>query len=510
MKQNQEIFSSVVTIDPYLKSYFSNISGQLVKEDVLQYSKKQYAISFLDTKSFINTIVSVSKNIPQEDLHDVIENKIYEELALDMAIAYQTNYIEIHNRIDENNRFFHVFVVDPLTVENDFKPIIEQIKYIDYIIPYPLLIKSLYSKEIIDDLGVNCFVSFTVNDASLTIYNEQQFLYTKSIDFSLTKLHASFCELLGEQISFDAFVDILSTEGLSTANLDHQKYLMKIFSDAFLHINDVITYAKRAFQINKIDILYVGCDTIDILGLDEFAETYLSVTAYDFSFDYGFTNQEQRVSHTHALMQLYATVSTDERYECNFSTYHRPPPFIKRQSGQLILLVAASLILAFIYPLTNWTMTYISDLQYNHLKTEYNQVHNTKIRRQATIFLKNKERKRLTALANQEISNYNTTKNTLIKIHNVKVNYSMKAKDLAHLTKTLNKFSVNLKEIQYKQKKNQHYFILTLASNDNKRITELVKYLTKKDAKIYAFSLKSINYNKKDKTYISKLKAVLL
>jgi len=510
VKQNQEIFSSVVSIDPYLQSYFKNISGQLVKEDILQYSKKQYAISFLDTKSFINTIVSVSKNIPQEDLHDVIENKAYEELALDMAIAYQTNYIEIHNRIDENNRFFHVFVVDPLILENDFKPIVDQIKYIDYITPYPLLLKSLYSKEIIDDLGVHCFISFAKDDASLTIYQEQQYLYTKSLNFSLTKLHESFCELLGEQISMDAFMDILSIEGMATGNIDHQKYLIQIFSDAFLHVNDVITYAKRAFQIDKIDTLYVGCDTIDIPGLDEYAQTYLSITTYDFSFDCGFTNQEQYISQTHALMQLYTTIPTDERYECNFSTYHRPPPFVQRQSGKLILLIAASLIIAFIYPVTNWTLTYIANLKYNHLYTQYNQIHNTKIRRQATIFLKNKERKRLVALANQEIRNYNTTKNTLIKIHNIKVNYSMKAKDLVYLTKKLNQFHVQLEEIGYKQKNNQHYFILTLISNHNKNITELVKYLTKVDTGIYAFSLKDISYNAKKETYVSKLKAVLL
>jgi len=104
-----------------------------------------------------------------------------------------------------------------------------------------------------------------------------------------------------------------------------------------------------------------------------------------------------------------------------------------------------------------------------------------------------KERKRLVALANQEIRNYNTTKNTLIKIHNIKVNYSMKAKDLVYLTKKLNQFHVQLEEIGYKQKNNQHYFILTLISNHNKNITELVKYLTKVDATTQKKKLMSAN-----------------
>ncbi len=510
MQKDKTTFSSVISVDPYRKSFIEGVSGNLYKQKELTYSKKRYVIAYLNTKAFISAIITVSKNIPDEDLQDVIENKIYEELALDMAIAYQTNYIEIINKADENNRFFHVFVVDPLTLDDDFRSIIKEIKYIDQIVPLPILLKSLYTREIIDDLGVHCFIFFQKDDTFLTIYNEQEFLYTKSLNFSLTKIHENFCELLGEQIPFDTFIEILSSEGLATNNLEHQKYLIKLFSDIFLHVNDILTYVKRVFQIEKIDTIYIGSDITKISGLDEYAQTYLSINAYDFDFDYGFTSDIQHVSQIHSLMQLYAGLSGEERYECNFSKYLRPPPFAKRQSGKLILVTAASLIIALIYPITNWSLTYVENMRYSLLNTQYTKVNNIKMTREATLYLKRKNEKRIFALEKNELNNYNNTKNTLVEIHNIKVNYAMKAKRIAYLTKALNKYGVQLKKIDYTQKNKQHYFTLTLLARHNKTITDLIKYLTKTDAKIYAFSLKNIIYNDKKKHYVSKLKVTLL
>lgn len=510
MQQNVETFSSVISLDPYQNTHIVGASGHLKEENTLEFSKKQYVVSYVGTKGFISTTVSISKNIPDEDLKDVIENKVYEDLALDMAIAYHTNYIEMHNRVDENNRFFQVFVVDPLTLENDFKPVVEELKYIDQIIPLPLLIKSLYAKEIIDDTGLHCFIYFQQDDAFLTIYNECEFIYTKSLNFSLTTLHEDFCALLGEQISFSAFVDILSSEGLATSNVEHQKYLIKLFSDAFLHINDILTYVKRAFQLDIIDTIYIGSEIANISGLDEYAQTYLSINSYSFDFDYGFTSDLPNISQIQYLMQLYTTIPTEDRYECNFSIFHRPPPFTKRASGKLILLAVASLVIALVYPLTNWSLAYIENVRYSLLHTQYTTLHNKRMTREATINLKKRDKKRVAALEKNEQTAYNNKRNTLIKIHEIKVNYPMKAKNLTHLTQVLNKYGVQLKEVDYAQKDHQKYFTMTLLSRYNKKITELVKYLTKTNAGSYSFSLKNINYDAKDHYYTSKLKVTLL
>lgn len=511
MKQEkQQSFTSIISVDPYEGGYYKSVSSHLSKEQNPQYLKTQYAISYLGTKSFISALISVSKNIPEDDLHDIIENKVYEDLALDMAIEYKTNYIEAYNNVDESNRFFHVFVVDPLTLEEDFKTTVEEIKYLDQIVPIPLLLKSLYTKEIIDDTGVHCFIYFQEDDTFLTIYNENEFVYTKSLKYSLKEIHQRFCELLGEQLPLDIFLQILSNEGLATTNKEYQKHLIKLFAEVFLHISDVLTYAKRAFEIEKIDHIYIGSELSSIAGLDEYSQTYLAIKSSDFDFNYGYTTETGHINQLHALMQLYTTMPSEQRYECNFSIFHRPPPFVKRESGKLILLTAASLTVALIYPIMNWSLSYAESLRYSILDTKYNEVHNTRVTREATVKLKEAHKVEAQQLKKAEEDDYNNKKNTLIKIRDVKVNYPMKAKHLSELTKDLNKYSIMLTAINYNEEKDGKAFIFTLVSPTDKKITELLEYLTKTKTNMYKFSLQNIDYNEKEKTYISELKVKLL
>ena len=204
-KKTKSSFSSIISVNPYKEVYVNSISSFLSKTDSPMYDKEQYAISYLNTKDFINSQISISKNIPDEDLHDAITNKVYDELALDQAITYTIEFIEIFNIIDEENRNFHVFILDPLTLDKTFSSTIDKIKYIDLIIPSPLLLKSLYEKDIIEKSGVHCFIYFQENDAFVTVYNEKEFLYTKSISYSFIQMHERFCELYGEQIEYKKF-----------------------------------------------------------------------------------------------------------------------------------------------------------------------------------------------------------------------------------------------------------------------------------------------------------------
>ena len=318
-QEKQQSFTSVISVDPYKREYYKSVSSHLKKELDPKYSKNQYAISYIGTKNFISSLISVSKNVPEDDLADIIENKVYEDLALDMAISYKTDYIEAYNKVDESNRFFHVFVVDPLTLEEDFKNVVEDIKYIDQILPVPLLLKTLYTREIIDDAGVHCFIYFQENDTFLTLYNEHEFVYTKSLKFSLKEIHQRFCELLGEQLPLEIFLQILSNEGLATVNKEYQKHLIKLFAEVFLHINDVLTYAKRAFEIEKIDHIYIGSELSNIAGLDEYSQTYLAIRSSEFNFNYGYTSDNHHINQLHALMQLYTTMPSGQKRTRNTS-----------------------------------------------------------------------------------------------------------------------------------------------------------------------------------------------
>jgi len=510
-KKSQNPFSSVISVNPYKDTYLTGISSFLTKTTSPEFSKEQFALSYINTRDFITSKIEISKNIPEDDLYDAINNKVYDEFGLDQAVTYQVHFIETFNNLDAENRHFHIFIVDPLTMTETFQTVVQKIKYIDIIIPSPLLIKSLYVKDFIESNGVHCFVYFQQHDTFITLYSEKEFLYTKTIKYSFTDMHERFCELYGERVGYEEFMEFLSTHNLKDTNSNYKEPFLKLYKEIFANINDILTYAKRAFDIEKIERLYIGAQTYTVTKLDEIAEAELGIKSTDFNFDYGFETEGVYIDQLHALMHLYTSLNEEEKYDCNFSTYYRPPKFLQRESGKLAVVVAASLLIAFAYPITYWTLTYAQTLQYELLQKKYNDLHVIRTTREAIIKSKMADKKKVLALLDAEKQEYLEKKNTLIKIHDVKVNYPMKAKLLTLLTKDLNKFDVRLDNLTYAEsEEGGKVFSFNLVATKDKKITKLIEYLTKIHEGKFTFSLEEILYKKEHKRYFGELKVKIL
>jgi len=509
---SQHSFSSVLSVNPYQDTYFNSVSSFITESTNPAFSKDQFVISYLNTKEFITAQLEISKNIPDEDLFDAINNKAYDELALDQAVEYKIQYIEIFNNLDEENRHFHVFIVDPLTLTTTFEKVVEKVKYIDIITPAPLLIKSLYSKEILESNGVHCFIYLQENEASLTIYGNKEFIYTKSIKYSFIEMHERFCELYGERITYEDFMDFFTTVNLKESDSEYKEYFIRLYKELIANSNDILTYAKRAFDIDKFEHAYIGVQAQTETKLHEMFAVELNIYTSEFDFDYGFEQSNNIfLDQMHALMQLHTLLPEDEKYQCNFTIYKRPPQFIHRESGKLILLTAASFALAFAYPITYWILTYAQSIQEDLLKQEYKEIHNTKITREATIKNRLADKKKALVLLTHEKQEYKEKKNTLIKIHKVKVDYPMKAKLIAEFAKDIGKFRVNVSSVAYTQESNNtKVFTLNLVSRKDREITKLVEYFTKRYEEQYDFTLEKIKFDDTLKMYKSELKAKLL
>ncbi len=509
MSTNQEgSFLNVLSVNAYNDRYVVSDLNTLDITASPEYKKEQYVISYLNTKDSINTNISISRNIPDEDVEDAIFSKVYDELALDQAIEYQIRYVETFNNIDDD-RQFNLFIIDPLVIEETYLDTVEKINYIDYIIPSPLLIKAVYAKEIIDDDGVHCFIYFEENDAFIAVYKDKEFLYTKSLNFSLLAMHERFCELYGERVEYKDFVRFLSTQSLKDTESDYKDYMFKLYKEMFSTINDVISYIKRAFELEKIDQVYIGSQIYIATKLHELAEFELSIESYDFDFNYGFNSSQVYIDQLHLLMQAYATIPDDEKYDINFTIFHRPPKFIKRESGKIIMLVAASIVIAFSYPVAFWSLAYAENLHLSLLKNEYSELHRKKDARMKIIDAKKAQRITNIDKLKKEETEYLKKKNTLVKIHDVKVNYPMKAKLLTMFTSDFNKHEVRLESIIYTEDIKSKKFIFNLLSTKDKKITKLVEYLTKRYNNKYNFIIENIIYNDKTGQYSGSLEVSL-
>ena len=324
-------------------------------------------------------------------------------------------------------------------------------------------------------------------------------------------MHDRYCELMGEQIELSAFTKLLSEEGLRSSQSENQQYLIKLFGEVFLHINDVMTYSKRAFELDKIDKVYIGSEVGAIVGMDEYSQTYLGLDSSDFNFNYGFETEEWYVDQMHLLMHLTAQLEADDKYQCNFTRFHRPPAFAKRASGQLILTAAAAAVVAMIYPGIYWSLDGIESIKKLALTAEYTELHIQRQDREKQVNHHTEEMNKVKTLVETENNALDEKKSILTKIHDVKVNYPMKASRITDLTKDLNKYKVKLSEVNYMEdsKTKEKIFTLHLLSSKDKRLTNLIEWYTKTKSAQYKFSIEKIEFDKEKKIYSSELKVVL-
>ena len=464
---------NVITLNAYTdKSYmFKEDSFQPLNK--LTYNTSNFITSYVSNKDIITTKVNLSRSIPEEDIADILDIKAYEELGLDQANTYIISSIEVENAGEE--REYHIFVAEPEVLDTLYLPIKEETKYLDLIVPAPLLYRHLYTKEILKDNHTHCFVYFTQNDAFVTIYTHGQYLYSKSIEFSLEQIYDKYCEAIGEKVDEKEFNTILESEGLKTTNSDYQQNFMKIFSEVFITINDIIIYAKRAFNLDTIDQMFIGSENGPIIGLDDYSQNYLGLHSTDFNFNYNVINEEWYTDQLQYLMLLASLeYMEDESSFVNLTMYPRAPSFVNRASGQFIISTFAAVSLSLAYPLVYLVGSYVNDAKIYALTIENNKLTAESNKYKKILSEKKNQIKGLDEKINALSTTYDGKAKTLTSIYDKKVNYRLKSGLFHTVAEELNKFEVNVDML----KSNKDTLWLSLVSSDDRKFTEVIKYMS--------------------------------
>ena len=470
---SQPAIKNIVTVNAYAGKYYQFKDNTLQPLRKLTYNTSNFIASYISIKDLITTTISLSRSIPEEDIPDVIDIKAYEELGLDQAKDYLISYTESKESGEE--REFHIFVADPEVLDDNFLPIKEETKYIDLLTPAPLLYKALYKKEILDDNGTQCFVYFTMFDASVTLYRNGEFLYSKSIDFDLETIYNKYCELVGEQVEAKEFFSVLEQEGLKTGREHYQENLMKIFGEVFININDIIIYAKRACDLERIDHMFIGTENGPIIGLDDYSQNYLGLQSSEFNFNYHIECEEWYTDQLQYLMLLNTfDYLEDELSVVNLTRYPRPPSFLNRASGQFIISTFVAITVGLAYPLFYLIGSYINDASIYTLNLQ-----NDTVSIEAQKYKKILGEKRAVIAGMEEkiaklSETYQAKTKTLTSIYDKKVNYRLKSGIFHTLAEELNRFGVHIEEL----KSENDTIWLALVSSEDRKLTELIKYIS--------------------------------
>ena len=505
---NQEIdnrikkYKNIITINPYINSYYEYKNQEFKNFEKLTYNDKNFIIAYATNKDMIIASLDIGYDVDEDEIDDHLYMKAYEELGLDEEKEYSIKYQK--RDTDEMSNVYNLFISETELMHNKFAPIVEETKYIDLIIPAPLLYKTLYSNNILENKNSHCYIYFTMHDAFVTIYKDGDFIYSKSLEFSLEQIYDKYCVFLGEKVDKKEFFELLESEGLKSTDSKFQQNLMKLFGEIFLQINDIIIYAKRAYNIESIQKLFLGSVKSPIIGLGDYGYNYLGIPTFNLDFNFDIKNDEWYVDQLQYLMVKSGLDYLQEADKIlNLSAHPRPPVFAKRASGQFIISTVFASLLAIGVPLGYLIPSYMTDaynltldIQNKDLSKEvatYKKILNKK---QLIIKQNKQELKKLAAI-------FESKARTLTSIYSKKVNYNFKSGFLYMFGEDLKKFDVNVEEIY----SDEDTFTLHLLSADEKNITKYIKYISKKYSKdIKVIDIKRIEIDRKDSHYRGILK----
>ncbi len=474
-KESKSAVKNIVTLNAYTDKNYVFKGDSFSPLSKLSYNTSNFITSYVSNKDIISSVIHLSRSIPEEDLEDILEIKAYEELGLDQASNYIITSTEVKTEAAE--REFHLFVAESESLDQLYLPIKEETKYLDLIIPAPLLYKSLYKKEILNDTGTHCFVYFTKHDAFVTFYKNGEYLYSKSIEFSLEKMYERYCDLVGEKVDEKEFFSILESEGLKVTNSDYQQNFMKIFGEVFITINDIIIYVKRAFQLESIDHMFVGSVQGPIIGLDEYSQNYLGLQSAELNFNYNVHNDEWYTDQLQYLMLLSSFDYLEDKSSIiNLTMFPRPPSFVNRASGQFIIATVAAVTVGLAYPLfyligayANDAKIYALNIQNKELTAESNKYKQILSKKKQKISVLDKKISKLK-------DRYKGKTKTLTSIYDKKVNYRLKSGRFHTIAEELDKFDVHV-DVMYSS---VDAVWMSLVSSDDRKFTELIKYISEK------------------------------
>jgi hypothetical protein len=477
-------YKNIITINPYSDIYYEFKNQELKKLDDLTYNDKNFIVSYATNKDMIIASLDVGEGIDEDELEETLEIQAYEELGLDEELEYTIKYQKQDS--DELSTIYNLFITEMEVLEDKLAPVVDETKYIDLLIPAPLLYKTLYSNNILENKNAHCYIYFTMNDAFVSIYKDGNFIYSKSIEFSLTQIYEKYCALIGEKIPEKEFFETFESEGLKSTNGLFQQNLMKLFGEVFLQINDILIYAKRAYSIDSIQKLFLGSVKGPIIGLGDYGYNYLGIPTFNLDFNFDIKNDEWYVDQYQYFMVKSALdyIQTPENI-LNLTFNPRPPTFAKRSSGQFIIGTVFASVLALGLPLVYLIPSYMNDA-YN-LKLSMNE---KSLSEESTKYKGILKEKQLVIKADKvelkKLENiFKGKAKTLTSIHNKKVNYKFKSGFLYTFGKDLKKFGVHVEAIS----SDEDNFTLYLLSKDEKKITKYIKYISKE----YFKNIKNIN-----------------
>lgn len=410
-------------------------------------NQKSNIISFIQLDDLVIENVEINRFLDGNDAYEAIELKLFDELGLEPSLEYKICYEEAGISVDDNpeTKRYHAYVAAYQAIEQRLSNISG--RYTDFVFLPQTAIKTLFTKNFLSDSATFAFIYLYNDSAYLCVYQNGNYTYSKTIRASIKTLGDRFSEHLGERVGLDDFIKILTNIDFREKKQEYAVGFKALIGEFFASISDVLVHAKRINQINGYEAIYIATEHGNIANITEIAKEYFETPFKHFEFNLGLKT-DGFVDMSTKLM-LFAYTHDIEHYKhLNFSTFMRPPPFLKRYAGKFIVASAASLLLAFAYPLYNVS---VANLYYSFATTQAKkELIPLKAQRQEIESKKTaaqKEQDELTKKSADEAKKYTDTIALLKDLESRRLNTKGVSSSVAKISTTASSASVSLRAI---------------------------------------------------------------
>lgn len=278
------------------------------------------------------------------------------------------------------------------------------------------------------------------------------------------------------------FLDELKTKGI---NIEQKDGLNYVLDDAFYYVSDIINSVSK-FQGLSIQNIYATSCVGNIPGLAKFIQDRILINTSDFNFFNNIKSSNLDPSFLHVLMTLYAKYYISSKTKLNFSPFLRPPAIYQRDGGIFLIIATSTLIISLIYPIHQL----ISGIYLTKLINDQNIIIS-----EQEIIVNNLENQLNKINYDIQVTKQNIydqdqqlglKKRLLNQIYSKKRDYPVKSIALYEISKEINALGVKTTSIKI----NDKTALISLISNDDKRITKLITNID--NLKSYKVSTKQI------------------
>jgi hypothetical protein len=319
---------------------------------------------------------AIEKAEDESEIRGMVETEVYGNAGIDETEEYIIKYKLVPHLKNEKKVGVESVIVPVTFIEMEYKDILEDAGYIDYLSFPAFSFASLYN-EILQEAN-DAFVVVLEDKTFMAFYAGRELLTIKTLSEGLNDIYEEVGKLNIAGYNRDVFQKLLEKKGLDPKKyFGPEKLVYKKMDEAFGKlagiIENTVADVVNNYNVPEIERIFITTRYGSVRGIEEYMKRQIAnvgmVDSFEFYQKYNLDRLKVEPFLFLAMVEThYAYKEGDLTY--NFSLHLRKPTLFFRPSGQLIGASVATVILMSIPLAILWGIGFFYGVRADQVNSE--------------------------------------------------------------------------------------------------------------------------------------------